>query len=417
MPESYHRLNINYGQIRARVEDVPVAGHVHCEFEVFFLLAGKGSFGIERNTYPVKPGDVMIINNSENHQGFSASEKNSEYIQIHFDPDLLSPFSQTFNLYHCFFDRPKGEYNKLVLNKPQQEKIMRLFNRIKDLFEHPFYADEVLKYTALIELIFYINRLYLNFSYTDERQNLPEHLANILDYIDDNIQDELSLDTLEKKFYINRSYLGRLFQKYLNISVHEYIIFQRIAKAKELLLDGYNALDASKKSGFNDYSNFRKMFKKITRVSPSAYIKKQYDENMNCGPLKSYHRQFGHTSSALPDLIVTGLSWSPENMAAGDLVTFTAVVKNIGRGAVPIGIILGVGFKVDDFTETWSDNYTLGLSPGESVSLTANTGQGGRSTWAATVGAHRITAHVDDIGRITESDTENNQLIREIVVG
>lgn len=415
MPESYQRLNINYGQITAR-EAATATGHVHCEFEIFFLLSGKGSFGIEKNTYHVKPGDLMIINNGENHQGFSARDKNSEYIEIHFDPALLSPFSQTFNLYHCFFDRPKGEYNKRSLNKPQQEKIMRLFNRIKNLFAHPFYADEVLKYTALIELVFYINRLYLNFSYTDERQNLPEPLANILDYIDDNIQDELSLDTLEKKFYINRSYLGRLFQKYLNISVHEYIIYQRIAKAKELLLDGYNALDASKKSGFNDYSNFQKMFKKITQVSPSAYIKKQYDENMNCGSLKSYHRQFGHPSSPLPDLMVTGLSWSPADVAAGDPVTFTAVVKNVGRGAVPVGVILGVGFRVDDFTETWSDNYTLGLSPGETVTLAANNGQGGRSTWIATAGAHRITAHVDDIGRITESDLENNQLVMAMMV-
>ncbi|HEX3043135.1 MAG TPA: CARDB domain-containing protein, partial [Bacillota bacterium] len=173
---------------------------------------------------------------------------------------------------------------------------------------------------------------------------------------------------------------------------------------------------ASKKSGFNDYSNFRKMFKKITQVSPSAYIKKQYDENMNSGSLKSYRRQLGLGASVLPDLVVTGLSWSPADAAAGDPVTFTAMVKNVGRGGVPIGVILGVGFKVDDFTETWSDNYTLGLSPGETVTLTANNGQGGKSTWAATVGTHRITAHVDDIGRISESNLENNQLGVEMLV-
>ncbi len=415
MPESYHQLNISYYQTIAE-ESVKVLSHVHSEFEIFYLLSGKGSFAIEKSNYNIKPGNLIIINNSENHQGFLAVEKNSEYIEIHFDPALLSPFSQTFNLYHCFFDRPKGEYNQLILNKPQQEKLLRLFTRMKDLFEHPFYADEVLKYTSLIELVFYINRLYLNFSYTDERQNLPEHLSNILDYIDENIQDELSLEILEKRFFINRSYLGRLFQKYLNISIHEYIIYQRISKAKELLLDGYSALDASKKSGFNDYSNFRKMFKKITQISPSAYIKKQYDENMHLGSPKAYRHQLVLASAASPDFIVTDLLWSPENVSAGDLVTFSAVVKNIGRGALPIGVILGVGFKVNDFTETWSDNYTQGLSPGETVTLTANNGQGGNPTWTAVAGTHQITAHVDDIGRIMESNTENNKLSKEIPV-
>ena len=241
-------------------------------------------------------------------------------------------------------------------------------------------------------------------------------MSTIVEYIDDNIQNELTLEILEKKFYLNKSYLGRLFQKYLNISIHEYIILQRIAKAKELLLDGYSALDASKKSGFNDYSNFRKMFKKVTQVSPAAYIKKQHDENMNFNSIKTFRQQFNPALTGLPDLIVIDLNWLPENPIVGDLVTFKAIVKNIGHSAVPIGVILGVGFKVDNYTETWSDNYTLGLAPGEAITLTANNGQSGSSTWTAIAGNHQITAHADDIGRLAELNINNNQLVKSIVI-
>ena len=113
---------------------------------------------------------------------------------------------------------------------------------------------------------------------------------------------------------------------------------------------------------------------------------------------------------------MANLFCSPANPTVGDLITFAAVVKNIGRGIVSIGVILGVGSKVDGFTETWSDKYTLGLSPGEVITLTANNGQRGSSIWTATGGIHQITAHVDDIGRIVQVNTDNSLLVKQLVV-
>ncbi len=409
---TYQKLNLSFRKIV--VSPKPVSFQIHNDYEIFFLLSGQGSITVEQTVYRMKPGDLVIINNSEIHQDFLTEEKTGEYIEIQFAPDLLAPFSQTFNLYHCFLNRLKGRQNQLILSKPQKEKISKLFQKIENLFKNPFYADEVLKYTALIELVFYINRLFLNFSPREERLNLPENLSTILEYIDDNIPNNLSLDILEKMFYINKSYLGRLFQKHLNVSIHEYIVLQRIARAKELLMDGYNAQDAGRLSGFNDYSNFSKMFKKVIHVSPSEYFKNRHDETLNTGIYRPYRNR---SALKLPDLIVTDLVWEPKHPLAKDKLIFKAVVKNIGTGSVPMGVILGVGFRVDGYTETWSDNYTLGLAPGESILLDANNGQAGISTWNALSGSHQIVAHADDIGRIEELDKDNNQLVKALLVG
>ena len=409
---TYQKLNLSFRKIV--VSPKPVSFQIHNDYEIFFLLSGQGSITVEQTVYRMKPGDLVIINNSEIHQDFLTEEKTGEYIEIQFAPDLLAPFSQTFNLYHCFLNRLKGRQNQLILSKPQKEKISKLFQKIENLFKNPFYADEVLKYTALIELVFYINRLFLNFSPREERLNLPENLSTILEYIDDNIPNNLSLDILEKMFYINKSYLGRLFQKHLNVSIHEYIVLQRIARAKELLMDGYNAQDAGRLSGFNDYSNFSKMFKKVIHVSPSEYFKNRHDETLNTGIYRPYRNR---SALKLPDLIVTDLVWEPKHPLAKDKLIFKAVVKNIGTGSVPMGVILGVGFRVDGYTETWSDNYTLGLAPGESILLDANNGQAGISAWNALSGSHQIVAHADDIGRIEELDKDNNQLVKALLVG
>ncbi|HHW12135.1 MAG TPA: helix-turn-helix transcriptional regulator [Firmicutes bacterium] len=103
----------------------------------------------------------------------------------------------------------------------------------------------------------------------------PAILVRVLTYIDDNLQGDLSMASLERRFFINRSYLSRLCRKYLGISLHRYIILRRVAKAKALLMAGKSAMEACQASGFNDYSNFRRMFKKVTNLTPSAYAKKQ----------------------------------------------------------------------------------------------------------------------------------------------
>jgi major membrane immunogen (membrane-anchored lipoprotein) len=118
-----------------------------------------------------------------------------------------------------------------------------------------------------------------------------------------------------------------------------------------------------------------------------------------------------------PDLVVTSISTSPTSPATGNTVTLSAVIKNQGSGASPAGIVHGVLFSIDGNPTNWSDTDTSSLAPGASVTLTANSGPSGASTWTATAGAHTILANVDDINRITESDETNNTLSKTINIG
>lgn len=272
---SHRKLNIRYCQQTIK-EPQFSDFQTHSDYEIFWLLSGEGRFIIENNHYHLASFDLIIVNANETHRDFFAEKTPCKYVSIHFDPNLLTPFSQLFNLHHCFLAKRDGDYNILSPTKSQREKLAPLFKRMDSLFApsiHENQANEILKYTTLIELVFYVNQFLLEDTETPLQNGFPESLSVVLDYIDKNIGHELSLEILEKRFYINRSYLSRLFRKHLNISIHKYIILQRIAKAKELLLKGHSPLSASRYSGFNDYSNFRKMFKKVTKTSPSEYSK------------------------------------------------------------------------------------------------------------------------------------------------
>ncbi len=114
-------------------------------------------------------------------------------------------------------------------------------------------------------------------------------------------------------------------------------------------------------------------------------------------------------STALPDMIVTSIGSLP-SIVAGQPVTFSATIANQGAAGTPDGVVIGIAFLVDGTEVTWSDNYSTSLAPETAVTLPANNGPAGTATWTATAGDHTLVAHVNDIGRFSESSTTNNTL-------
>lgn len=123
------------------------------------------------------------------------------------------------------------------------------------------------------------------------------------------------------------------------------------------------------------------------------------------------------SSGGTPDLIVTDITWSPASPQPGNEVTFSAVVKNQGTGASPGNTIHGVLFSVDGTSVSWSDNYTLSIAPGASVSVTATGGPNAKASWTAASGTHTVRAFVDDVNRIAESNESNNTFDKSITAG
>lgn len=248
--------------------------HLHSAYEIFFLISGDVNYFVENKIYPLKSGDIIITNNLEIHKPSIYSDKLYDRITLHINPAIISPFnSQRFDLLNCFTNRRNGEKNKISLNPKQLQDIIGLFNKIDFLVTNPFDGCEILKLTYFIELLIFINRIYSNSTCIVDHVNIPSKLIPILEFIDHNLESDLKLETLEKMFYINRFYLCKLFKNSIGSTIHEYIIYKRISLAKLLLSKGYSVTDTCSKSGFNDYTNFIRMFKRTVGLSPGKYKK------------------------------------------------------------------------------------------------------------------------------------------------
>ncbi|MNB98050.1 HTH-type transcriptional regulator YesS [compost metagenome] len=97
-------------------------------------------------------------------------------------------------------------------------------------------------------------------------------LTEIVKYIDQNYQSDLSLQEVAGKFYVSREYISRKFKQEYGINFTDYIGSVRIEKAK-LLLQNHNLKlsQISEMTGFHDVKYFSKVFKKQTGVTPKDY--------------------------------------------------------------------------------------------------------------------------------------------------
>jgi AraC-like DNA-binding protein len=105
------------------------------------------------------------------------------------------------------------------------------------------------------------------------RQMAENSLVNsILYFIQDNLNQPPSLETLCTRFSLGRTYLSRIFKEATGSSPVDYWIHAKIKEAKKLIREGnLNITQISEILGYSGIHHFTRMFKRITGMSPTDY--------------------------------------------------------------------------------------------------------------------------------------------------
>ncbi|MGD1806741.1 AraC family transcriptional regulator [Dapis sp. BLCC M126] len=101
-------------------------------------------------------------------------------------------------------------------------------------------------------------------------------LNQVIDYIQANLHQDLTLTELAAIAKVSPNYFATQFKKSIGITPHQYVIGQRVAKAKQLLLTGKLTLaEIAYSVGFVDQSHLIRHFKKAMGVTPKKFLLKQ----------------------------------------------------------------------------------------------------------------------------------------------
>lgn len=115
-----------------------------------------------------------------------------------------------------------------------------------------------------------------------EKQNISSRhfVEDSIKYMKKHYAEEISLEIVANKFFLNQTYFSRLFKQYTGTTFTNYLIELRMEKAKELLHQGkYKVYQVSQMVGYRSEKYFFRIFKQYAGCSPTEYYRgKRLDE-------------------------------------------------------------------------------------------------------------------------------------------
>jgi two-component system, response regulator YesN len=103
--------------------------------------------------------------------------------------------------------------------------------------------------------------------YSDTRSLVEQ----AIEYIERNLQHELSVSDCAKSVHLSPSYFSNLFKKEVGMTLAQYIISKRMEKAKEMLLEGMQVQYIAVSLGYEDRPYFSELFKRHTGMTPTEF--------------------------------------------------------------------------------------------------------------------------------------------------
>ncbi|MDF2724903.1 MAG: two component transcriptional regulator, AraC family protein [Paenibacillus sp.] len=111
---------------------------------------------------------------------------------------------------------------------------------------------------------------YANETALTETQQLIE---DILLYIEEEIKEDLNLKMVADKYYMNPSYLSRIFKQTTGEAFSTYLLKRKMEHARRMLHDGFKVYDVANLLGYADVSYFIRLFQKFWGVTPGKFKK------------------------------------------------------------------------------------------------------------------------------------------------
>jgi len=250
--------------------------HHHDFNKIIILISGNAKYFVEGKIYDLKPWDILFINHNEIHKPIVDPDVFYERIVIWVKPKFEGKNLQNENsLLKCFDIAKKSKYNLLRLNNSNIETLKNLVSQIVSTKENDDFGKDILNYALFLQSMVLINRWFIESKKNRNAEGVTSYkiIEDIIEYINSNINSDLSIETLASRFNITRFSISRHCKNKTGNSLHNYIVKRRLIVAKELIGNGYSMKTVAEKSGFKDYSTFVRAFKKEYKMSPREYLK------------------------------------------------------------------------------------------------------------------------------------------------
>lgn len=248
-----------------------------CDDHLLCLLLSEGNhqkitrIGEQKSEKSQLKGEFWIC--SAKTSGLWAWDSTDESLMFVIEPRLLNRIAEEVSEK----DISRVELlNSIGVRDPQIDAIAHLFQAEMDggSLGEPLYTESLMQV-----LIVYLLRQYCTFQPKNQpiTQSLsPQRLQSVVDYIHSYLDKPLHLAELAAVADMSQYHFCRLFKQSIGIAPYQYVLQQRMEKAKELLhQEKYTVAEISLLVGCTDQSRFAKHFKRQFGAKPRELLGKK----------------------------------------------------------------------------------------------------------------------------------------------
>lgn len=245
--------------------------HWHKEMEIIFLLKGTVIFEVKGEKHKITEQDLFWVNSLDIHSISSEEDENIMLI-LQLDPIFFDQYCTDFSTFNYEYRDQINDRNNPIYDKFTTNLAEIMISIIKLDIGYKLKAINSILEIALI--------LLHNFRTEKQQQSNNElykqqRLSEILKFIEENYNTDLTLDSLSKEIHISPQYISKFFKNNVGIGFVDYVNKLRITKSlNDLLGNNKNIIDIAIEHGFNDHKAYNRVFKKEFQMTATEYRNK-----------------------------------------------------------------------------------------------------------------------------------------------
>lgn len=249
--------------------------HFHSEFEIVYVLKSSGKRFVADSVESFGEGDITLLGSNLPHFWKNEAENGTENrvnaIVVQFHKDFFREEIDSYPEFHRINELLKRSSRGIHFSKTSGEKIGKMLKRLLKLngLERMLYFIKLMDAMARTENY----RILASNAYQlEDHKELNSRLDKIMHFINTNYQRKITQEEVATKIGMTTTAFCRYFREKTGKGFIYFINEMRIGYACKLLIE--NHLSVSQicfECGFNNLSNFNRMFKRQTGHTPGKY--------------------------------------------------------------------------------------------------------------------------------------------------
>lgn len=252
--------------------------HYHEFHKLLLMVSGNGIYVVEGKRYELRPGDVVLVGSHCVHKPEFEPGVAYERIILYISPQFLRDHSRReLDLEACF----SGEKGYVLRpGQAQYRDILRRMEELEQELGNKGWGWEIASQGQLLGLCVALRRAMnrQDITYPEPVEPQDRRIREMLAYLDQHLEEDVSIDELAKTFYISKYHMMRLFRQETGTTIHGYLTDKRLLRARDRIRQGMPATEACFQSGFQSYSAFLRAYSKFFGVTPMGRGRKGQEE-------------------------------------------------------------------------------------------------------------------------------------------